>query len=63
METKRIDYKALCEALFEMDAPYEDNFRMLVYTGRKEEERPVFRVAKRCGTTTTTASAWRTGRC
>ena len=41
METKRIDYKALCEALFEMDAPYEDNFRMLVYTGRKEEERPV----------------------
>ena len=24
METKRIDYKALCEALFEMDAPYED---------------------------------------
>lgn len=44
METKRIDYKALCEAPFEMDAPYEDNFRMLVYTGRKEEERPVFRV-------------------
>ena len=30
METKRIDYKALCEALFEMDAPYEDNFPLSV---------------------------------
>ena len=40
METKRIDYKALCEALFEMDAPYEDNFRMLVYTaGRRRNAR------------------------
>lgn len=95
METKRIDYKALCEAPFEMESLYEDNFPMLVYTGRKEEERPVFRMvfakgsckararlssgsrarsfggslawtrkpAKRSGTTTTTASAWRTGRC
>ena len=45
METKRIDYKALCEAPFEMESLYEDNFPMLVYTGRKEEERPVFRVA------------------
>lgn len=45
METrKRIDYKALCEAPFDMDSEYEVNFRMLVYTGRKEEERPVFRV-------------------
>lgn len=45
METrKRIDYKALCEAPFNMDSEYEANFRMLVYTGRKEEERPVFRV-------------------
>ena len=44
METKRIDYKALCEAPFEMESLYEDNFPMLVYTGRKEEERPVFRV-------------------
>ena len=43
METKRIDYKALCEAPFEMESLYEDNFPMLVYTGRKEEERPVFR--------------------
>lgn len=44
METKRIDYKALCEAPFEMESLYEDNFPMLVYTGRKEEERPVFRM-------------------
>ena len=36
METKRIDYKALCEAPFEMESLYEDNFPMLVYTGRKE---------------------------
>ena len=27
-----------------MDSTYEVNFRMLVYTGRKVEERPVFRV-------------------
>ena len=27
-----------------MDSVYEVNFRMLVYSGRKEEERPVFRV-------------------
>ena len=27
-----------------MDSEYEVNFRMLVYTGRKAEERPVFRV-------------------
>lgn len=45
METnKRINYKSLCEAPFNMDSPYEVNFLMLVYTGRKEEERPVFRV-------------------
>lgn len=43
-KTKRIDYKALCEAPFDMDSVYEVNFRMLVYSGRKEEERPVFRV-------------------
>ena len=42
--TNKIDYKALCEAPFDMDSTYEVNFRMLVYTGRKEEERPVFRV-------------------
>ncbi len=35
-KTKRIDYKALCEAPFNMDSAYEVNFRMLVYTGRKE---------------------------
>ena len=45
METKeRIDYKALCQAPFDMDSEYEVNFKMLVYTGKKEEERPVFRV-------------------
>ena len=45
METrKRIDYKALCEAPFNMDSEYEVNFLMLVYTGRKVDERPVFRV-------------------
>ena len=43
-KTKRIDYKALCQAPFGMDSEYEDNFRMLVYTGRKDDERPVFRV-------------------
>lgn len=33
METrKRIDYKALCEAPFNMDSEYEVNFLMLVYT-------------------------------
>lgn len=42
--TKRIDYKALCEAPFDMDSPYEVNFKMLVYTGWKEDERPLFRV-------------------
>ena len=41
---KRIDYKALCEAPFDMDSEYDVNFKMLVYTGKKEEERPVFRV-------------------
>ena len=50
METKaRIDYRALCEAPFEMDSPYGVNFRMLVYTGQKEEERPVFRVVVATG--------------
>ena len=45
METrKRVDYKALCEAPFNMDSEYEVNFLMLVYTGRKVDERPVFRV-------------------
>lgn len=43
-KTKRIDYKALCEAPFNMGSAYEVNFRILVYTGRKAEERPVFRV-------------------
>ncbi len=43
MEPKR-DYKALSEAPFNMDSSYDVNFRMLVYTGQKEEERPVFRV-------------------
>ena len=43
-KTKRIDYKALCYAPFDMDSEYEVNFKMLVYTGKKEEERPVFRV-------------------
>lgn len=28
----------------DMDSEYEVNFKMLVYTGKKEEERPVFRV-------------------
>ena len=27
-----------------MDSEYDVNFKMLVYTGKKEEERPVFRV-------------------
>ena len=46
METSRlkIDYKALCEAPFNMDSPYEANFKMLVYTGRKRDQHPVFRV-------------------
>lgn len=38
------DYKELCEAPFEMDSPYDINFKMLVYTGEKDEERPVFKV-------------------
>lgn len=48
-KTKRIDYKALCYAPFDMDSEYEVNFKMLVYTGKKEEERPVFRVVDRQG--------------
>ena len=39
-----INYKRVCESPFEMDSPYEINFKMLVYTGEKEEERPVFRM-------------------
>lgn len=49
MATKRIDFKALCEAPFEMGSPYEVNFPMLVYTGQKEEERPVFRTVRAKG--------------
>lgn len=44
METKNlIDYKALCERVMEA---HEDELNplMLVYTGGKEDERPVFRV-------------------
>lgn len=36
--TNKIDYKALCEAPFDMDSTYEVNFKMLVYTGRKEDD-------------------------
>jgi len=39
----RINYKELCEAPFEMDSAYGVNFKMLVYTGEKEEEKPVFK--------------------
>lgn len=41
---ERMNYKELCEAPFEMDSPYGVNFKMLVYTGEKDEERPVFKV-------------------
>ncbi|MCQ5224121.1 hypothetical protein NE676_23005 [Parabacteroides merdae] len=40
-KTKRIDYKALCYAPIDMDSEYEVNIKMLVYTAKKEEERPV----------------------
>uniref|UniRef100_UPI00402798DA hypothetical protein n=1 Tax=Parabacteroides distasonis TaxID=823 RepID=UPI00402798DA len=40
---EKINYKELCEAPFEMDSQYGVNFKMLVYTGEKEEERPVFK--------------------
>lgn len=43
MKTKRIDFRQLCEAPFDMDSEYDVNFRMLVYTGEKREEKPVFR--------------------
>lgn len=42
--TNKINYRAMAEAPFDMDSKYESNFKMLVYTGQKEEERPVFRV-------------------
>ena len=45
----KINYKERCQALFDMESPYTPNFRMLVYTGRKEEERPVFRVVRAVG--------------
>lgn len=41
---EKMNYKELCEAPFEMDSPYGVNFKMLVYTGEKDEERPVFKV-------------------
>ena len=41
---EKMNYKELCEAPFEMDSSYDISFKMLVYTGDKEEERPVFRV-------------------
>lgn len=41
---EKMNYKELCEAPFEMDSSYGVNFKMLVYTGEKEEERPVFKV-------------------
>lgn len=41
---EKMNYKELCEAPFEMDSPYGINFKMLVYTGEKDEERPVFKV-------------------
>lgn len=41
---EKMNYKKLCEAPFEMDSLYGINFKMLVYTGEKEEERPVFKV-------------------
>lgn len=41
---EKMNYKELCEAPFEMDSPYGINFKMLVYTGEKQEERPIFKV-------------------
>lgn len=41
---KKMNYKELCETPFEMDSPYGINFKMLVYTGEREEERPIFKV-------------------
>lgn len=38
-----MNYKELCKAPFEIGSPYEINFKMLVYTGEKEEELPVFK--------------------
>ncbi len=40
---KRIDYKELSQAPFETIKANELSLKMLVYTGKKEEERPVFR--------------------
>ena len=40
---KRIDYKELSQAPFETIKANELSLKMLVYTGEKEEERPVFR--------------------
>lgn len=40
---EKMNYKELCEAPFEMDSPYGVNFEMLVYTGEKREELPVFK--------------------
>lgn len=44
MATEKMNYKNMCETPFEMDSPYGINFKMLVYTGEKDEERPVFKV-------------------
>lgn len=44
MANEKLNYKELCEAPFEMDSSYDISFKMLVYTGEKEEERPVFRM-------------------
>lgn len=49
MATEKRDYKALCEAPFEMESGYEVNFKILVYTEEKEEERPVFKVMRAKG--------------
>lgn len=40
---KRIDYKELSQAPFETIKANELSLKMLVYTGEREEERPVFR--------------------
>lgn len=40
---EKLKFKELCEAPFEMDSSYGINLKMLVYTGKKEEERPVFK--------------------
>ena len=41
---KKIDYKALCEAYIDKIDEVEDGCMLLVYTGKKDEELPIFRV-------------------